>query len=126
MTNLNSSNNMINLNKLTNIELINEIYELRSQIQIIKDSANKAVNKLKDDVKCQLIDEFNKEKDELLDKIEQLIKEKEQAIQLYLDEQSKRLIMIIYDRLKSISSTLLSKVSNKLTNFFNKFKTNKQ
>lgn len=117
---------MINLNKLTQLELINEIYELRSQIQIIKDSANKAVNKLKDDVKGQLIDEFNKEKDELLDKIEQLIKEKEQAIQLYLDEQSKRLIMIIYDRLKSISSTLLSKVSNKLTNFFNKFKTNKQ
>ena len=117
---------MINLNKLTQLELINEIYDLRSQIQIIKDSANKAVNKLKDDVKNQLIDEFNKEKDELLDKIEQLIKGKEQAIQLYLDEQSKRLIMIIYDRLKSIISTLLSKVSNKLTNFFNKFKTNKQ
>ena len=116
---------MIDLNKLTTLELINEIYELRSQIQLIKDSANKTVNKLKDNVKNQLIDEFNQEKDELLDTIEHLIKEKEESIQFYLDEQSKYLIIIIYERLKLMTGTLLSKMSNILINFFNNFKTNK-
>lgn len=117
---------MINLNKLTQLELINEIYELRSQLQIIKDSVNKGVNKLKDEVKSTIIDELKEEKDKLLVQIEQLINEKEQAIQNYLDEQSKKLIIIIYERVKLTVSSLLSGVSSKIKGFINRFKTNKQ
>ena len=117
---------MINLNKLTQLELINEIYELRSQLQMIKDSINKGVNKLKDEVKSTIIDELKEEKDRLLEQVEQLISEKEQAIQNYLDEQSKKLIIIIYERIKLTVSSLLSGVSSKLKGFINRFKTNKQ
>ena len=91
--------NMINLNKLTNLELINEIYELRSQLQLIKDSVVKRANELKDDIKSNIIDELRAEKEELLNKIETLIEEKEQAIQQYINEQSKKVITILFERI---------------------------
>jgi len=78
-------------------ELIKEVFELRSQVQIIKDT-------------------FNKEKEDLMIQINELIKDKEELLKEYLAEQIKynslKVIDILIFKVKTLSKTLFNKIVN--------------